>query len=443
MERMDGIDGDPRRVLIVGGGICGLTLALCLNRSGHDVTVFESVAEPRELGVGINLLPHCVRVLHDLGLEEALAAGAVMTGELRFCSDDGTLIWSEPRGLAADNPWPQYSIHRGHLQMLLLDAVRRDLGAGRVLTGHHLTGFEHDAGGVTADFVDRRTGMDLDSARGDLLIGCDGLHSTVRRLLFPDEGAMHYSGLVLWRGAVEAEPFLDGRTMFMAGHDQQKAVVYPIRNPSEPGGTALINWVAERPVDLDVATADWNTPVDPSKIAPWFEDWDFGWIHVGELIASSEMAYEFPMVDRDPLERWSHGRVTLLGDAAHPMRPNGSNGASQGILDAETLTVTLDSESDPVEALQAYDEERREVTGRLVLANRQAGPERVMQWVKDRCDGSCMNRHTCVDEHDLEREATAYKALAGFDIASLQAMSGRDSSRQVTPAKPGTPEGPG
>jgi len=414
---------EHRRVLIAGGGICGLTLALCLNRSGHDVTVFESVTEPRELGVGINLLPHCVRVLHDLGLEEALADNAVMTGELRFCSDDGTLIWSEPRGLEADNPWPQYSIHRGRLQLLLLDAVRRELGSDRVMTGHHLAGFEQDDRGVTASFVDRSTETTLERVQGDTLIGCDGLHSTVRRLLFPDEGPMHYSGLVLWRGAVEAEPFLDGRTMFMAGHDQQKAVVYPIRNRLAPGGKALINWVAERPVDLDVSTADWNTQVDPADIAPWFADWDFGWIHVGDLIASSETAYEFPMVDRNPLERWSHGRVTLLGDAAHPMRPNGSNGASQGILDAETLTHALDSEPDAVAALVSYEADRREATSRLVLANRQAGPERVMQWVKERCDGSCTDHHTCVDARDLEREANAYKELAGFDIARLQAMT--------------------
>jgi len=411
------------RVLIAGGGICGLTLALCLNRSGHDVTVFESVTEPRELGVGINLLPHCVRIFHALGLKAPLAENAVMTGELRFCSDDGTLIWSEPRGLEADNPWPQYSIHRGRLQMILLEAARRELGEDRVMTGHHLAGFDQDDRGVTANFVDKRTGAALDPVQGDALIGCDGLHSSVRRLLFPAEGPMHYSGLVLWRGAVEAEPFLDGRTMFMAGHEQQKAVVYPIRNPLAPGGTALVNWVAERPVDLDVTIADWNTPVDPADIAPWFEDWDFGWIHVGDLIAASETAYEFPMVDRNPLERWSHGRVTLLGDAAHPMRPNGSNGASQGILDAEALARALEAEPDSVAALVSYEEERRDVTGRLVLANRQAGPERVMQWVKDRCDGSCTDRHTCVDAHDLEREANAYKELAGFDIARLKAMA--------------------
>ena len=412
-----------RSILIAGGGIGGLVAALCLNRAGHDVTVFETVSQPRELGVGINLLPHSVRVLHDLGLESDLAASAVATSELRFCSDDGVLIWSEPRGLAAGNPWPQYSIHRGRLQMVLLDAVRRTLGPDRILTGHHLDGFDQDKDGVLARFVDRRSGVLVGEYEGEALVGCDGLHSALRRSFVSDEGPPRYSGLVLWRGAVEAPPFLDGRTMFMAGHDRQKAVVYPIRGPVEPGGTVLTNWVAERPVDVDVATADWNAAVDPADIAPWFADWDFGWIHVGELLASTEVAYEFPMVDRDPLERWSYGRATLLGDAAHPMRPNGSNGASQAILDGEALAVALSADVGVAAALESYEADRREPTSRLVLANRQAGPERVMQWVEERCDRSCRDRHTCVPTGELEHEANAYKELAGFDLATLQALS--------------------
>ena len=412
-----------RSVLVAGGGIGGLSAALCLHRAGHEVTVFETVSEPRELGVGINLLPHSVRVLHDLGLEAELAAAAVATSELRFCSDDGVMIWSEPRGLAAGNPWPQYSMHRGRLQMVLLEAVRRALGSDRVLTGHHLDGFEQDADRVVARFVDRRSTTAVGEYEGEVLVGADGLHSVLRRSFVHDEGPPRYSGLLLWRGAVEAPPFLDGRTMFMAGHDLQKAVVYPIRGPLEPGGTVLTNWVAERPVDLDVATADWNAAVDPGEIAPWFADWDFGWIHVGELLASTEVAYEFPMVDRDPLDRWSDGRVTLLGDAAHPMRPNGSNGASQAILDGEALADALSADMGVPAALEAYEAARLESTSRLVLANRQAGPERVMQWVEDRCDRTCRGQHTCVPTGDLEREANAYKQLAGFDLATLQALS--------------------
>ena len=410
------------RVLVAGGGIGGLTAALLLDRRGLDVTVFESVREPRELGVGINLLPHSVRILHDLGLGDRLDALAVRTSELRFLSEDGVLIWSEPRGLEAGNPWPQYSIHRGRLQVLLMDVVRERLGPDCLRTGRHLDGFTQDRRAVRARFAATRGGTAVEEVEGEVLVGADGLHSTVRAQLAPGEGPPVASGLTLWRGAAAAAPFLDGRTMFMAGSDRQKVVVYPIA-PPDADGMVLTNWVAERPAVVDPSTADWNAPVDPASIAPWYADWDFGWLHVGRLIAGNDVAWEFPMVDREPLEHWSRGRVTLLGDAAHPMRPNGSNGASQAILDGEALADALAAGSDPEEALLAYEAGRRPATSELVLANRQAGPERVMQWVHDRCDGRCTDRHTCVPAGDLEREATAYKRLAGFDPTQLAARA--------------------
>lgn len=418
-------------VLIAGGGIGGLTAALHLHRAGHDVDVYESVVEPRELGVGINLLPHSVRVLDDLGLLPHLEAVSVPTSKLRFLSEDGVEIWSEPRGRHAGNPWPQLSIHRGRLQMVLLVAARERLGVDHVHTGHRILSFSQDADSVTAVFERRTADADADAApvevaaTGDVLIGADGLHSTVRRHFAPHEGPPVYSGLMLWRGAVEASAFGDGEEMFMAGHDRKKAVVYPIREPREPGGTSLINWVAEEPVELDVATADWNAEVDVAEVAAKFADWDWGWLDVGALIASTPVAYQFPMVDRDPLDRWTDGRVTLLGDAAHAMRPNGSNGSSQAILDGEALSLALSATvDDPAAALLAYEEERREPTSKIVLANRQAGPERVMQWVAERCDGSCVDRHTCVSTDELEREANEYKKLAGFDLAHLQSLAG-------------------
>ena len=408
-------------VTIAGGGIGGLVAAMCLHDAGHKVDVFESVIEPSELGVGINVLPHSVRVLDDLGLLPALDAAGVRTEALAFLSRDGIRIWEEPRGLAAGNPWPQFSIHRGKFQMLLWQAALDRLGPERFHTGMRLASFDQRDDLVTATFRDRRSDIDIEVA-SEVLVGADGIHSVVRQQLHPDQGLPHPSGLVLWRGAVRAPAFLGGRTMFMAGDDGQKAVVYPISDPDDDG-MALINWVAERPMDVDMATVSWNRQVDPAWVAESFTDWNYGWLDVGALIASSDAAYEFPMVDRHPVDRWSFGRVTLLGDAAHPMRPNGSNGSSQAILDGEALAAALIDSGDVPAALKAYESARLEPTAKLTLANRQAGPERVMQWVAERCAGACTDEHTCVDTAVLEREANAYKQLAGFDLATLQAMA--------------------
>lgn len=417
------------KILIAGGGITGLSAAISLHRQGHEVTVFESVRAPRELGVGINLLPHSVRVLHDLGLKDALEEVAILTRRLSFYSDDGVKIWEEDRGLHAGNPWPQYSLHRGRLQMLLWKAAAAELGEERLLTGHHLADFDQDTREVRATFVNKSTGDTVGTYNGDVLIAADGLHSVARRIFNPDEGPPVYSGLMLWRGAVETDPFLDGESMFMAGHDEAKAVVYPIGGPEHRRGRSLVNWIAERPLEFDVSKADWNREASPAAFAEYFSDWNWDWIDLPKLFASTAVCYEFPMSDRDPLDRWSHGRVTLLGDAAHAMRPNGSNGASQGILDCEAITNSLGAESDIVTALESYQDERLEKTAVLTLANRQSGPERVLQWVKERCDGTCRGEHHCVPRSELSEAANAYKQLAGFDRQQLAAMAAPSASK--------------
>jgi 2-polyprenyl-6-methoxyphenol hydroxylase-like FAD-dependent oxidoreductase len=413
-------------ILIAGGGIGGLTAALVLHQRGIPVTVFESVSDVKPLGVGINVLPHSVRILWDLGLREALERTAILTAELRYHSADGKTIWVEPRGRDAGYEFPQYSVHRGALQLTLLDAVRQRLGAERVVTGHHLSHLEQDAAGVTVQFVDKKTGADTGSVRGDVLVGADGIMSRVRRVFYPDEGAPLFSGLMLWRGVTEAPPFLTGRSMIMIGHDTLKAVVYPIDRASSERGRPLINWVAERrmPPDYAYQREDWNRRGRAEDFVDHFRDWRFDWLSFPDLFASASEIFEFPMVDRDPLPRWTFDRVTLLGDAAHVMRPNGSNGASQAILDAEALADALASHADVRDALEAYQATRLPPTSQLVLDNRQTGPERVLQMVKERCDGRCGDTHTCVPRDELAAVAQRYKRLAGFDKDTVNRRAG-------------------
>ena len=427
------------RVLVVGGGITGLTTALVLHQHGIPVRVFEAVPEIRALGVGINLLPHSTRVLSALGLRDALERSAILTAELRYHSKDGKTIWVEPRGLDAGLPWPQYSIHRGQLQMVLLNAVIARIGAENVLTDHEFTGYDQDETQVVAHFQSRHSGEPRESARGDVLIGADGLMSRVRAGFYPNEGPPRFSGLMLWRGVAETDPFLGGRSMVMAGHNMLKAVVYPISVEAQSRGKSLINWIAERRVGPDYphAREDWNRRGDPADFLEHFRDWDFGWLDFPRIIEATDQIFEFPMVDRDPIDRWTFGRVTLLGDAAHAMYPNGSNGASQGILDAEAIGKALTERGDPAHAgiepaLQAYEAERRPPTSQIVLDNRKTGPERVLQAIEERCPGDCGPTHTCIPHDELEQVATAYKRLAGFDKESLTRRA----------PQPGRPAGP-
>ncbi|MEU0479678.1 flavin-dependent oxidoreductase [Streptosporangium sp. NPDC006013] len=398
------------RVVIAGGGIGGLATALSLHAAGfEDVVVCEAAGEIRPLGVGINLLPHAVRELTELGLAERLAEIGVATGELAYFNRYGTPIWSEPRGLGAGYGWPQYSIHRGRLQMLLLEAVIERLGAQAVRTGSRVvsTGPRPGSG---ADGLRIGTG-DLRIEADDLLVGADGIHSAVRAHLFPGEGAPPWNGLVLWRGTTYGEPFLTGRSMIMAGDGTRKFVAYPI----ETGERTLINWIAERPLDGEApARGDWNRPADPQRIVEHFADWRFDWLDVPGIISGAEAAYEYPMVDRDPLPYWTSGNVTLLGDAAHAMYPIGSNGASQAIIDARVLAHSL-AHGD----LAAYEAARRPVTTALQLSNRQMGPEVVMRLAHERAPDGFDDIERVVPLAERTEIAASYKRTAGFDPVSL------------------------
>ncbi len=409
-------------VLVAGAGIGGLTLALSLHQAGVPVRVVEQAERLAPLGVGINLLPHAVRELDELGLRARLSATGIETAELAYYSKLGQRIWSEPRGLAAGYRWPQVSIHRGALQMLLYQTVRDRLGPDALRLGAKVTGVSQGAEGVEITLADR-SGASAGSLTGTLLIAADGIHSTLRGHFYPDEGPPIWNGAILWRGVSEARPFLTGRSMIMAGHERQKFVCYPISDAASAPGRQVINWIAEKKFAPDHAwpREDWNRPGDPADFLPDFAGWRFDWLDVPGLIAAAQAIFEFPMVDRDPLPRWSHGRVTLLGDAAHPMYPIGSNGASQAILDARVLTAEILAQGLTEAALVAYDAARRPATAAIVEANRQNGPEQVMELVEQRAPQGFDDIEAVVSRATREATAQGYKRLAGFDVETLNA----------------------
>jgi 5-methylphenazine-1-carboxylate 1-monooxygenase len=407
-------------ILIAGGGIGGLTAALSLHRAGFPVRVFESVDRIQALGVGINLLPHAVRELDALGLAGELAANGLTPTTLAYFTKRGEPIWDEPRGLAAGYRWPQISIHRGELHTILHAAAAAEIGTDRIHTGCHLAQFSETTRGVKATFIDRRTGVDSATAHGSMMIACDGIHSVARRHFHPDEGLPKWNGSLLWRGLAEGAPVFDGRTMVWAGHPRQKFVMYPLVDL--PDGRQQLNFIAElRTDDTELLEReDWNRPGDLADFLPQFERWRFPWLDVPSLIASAPATFLFPMVDRDPVERWSFGRTTLLGDAAHPMYPIGSNGASQAILDARTLTGCLLSYPDDTErALLRYDEIRRPATSAIVLANRGLGPELPMQLVEERAPDGFEQLSDVITPDEILDVTDGYRKMAGFSLQQL------------------------
>jgi 5-methylphenazine-1-carboxylate 1-monooxygenase len=410
------------KVAIVGGGIGGLALALALQDAGiADVDVYESAPAIKALGVGINVLPHAVRELTELGLLDDLSAAGIPTAELAYYSKFGQRIWNEPRGLAAGYHWPQFSIHRGDLLGALHRAVLARLGAGHIHPGHHLEYVGQEGDRVWAEFIDRLGGTPVARIGADLLVGCDGIHSTVRHLLYPGEGPPKWNGITMWRAVTEGTPFLSGRTMIVAGYFGRRVVVYSISKQHEDRGRALINWVAEHRTaeGRPMPEQDWvHTAGAEDAIAP-FATFTFPFLDVPALIRGAEVIYQYPMVDRDPLPTWDFGRVTLLGDAAHPMYPVGSNGASQAIIDARVLARELALQPSIEVAVAAYDAERRPATAAVVLNNRQVGPERCMELVEARAPDGFANLDDVISHEELEAIALTYKRTAGFDPETL------------------------
>jgi 2-polyprenyl-6-methoxyphenol hydroxylase-like FAD-dependent oxidoreductase len=404
------------KAIIVGGGIGGLTLALMLHARGIGCTVYEQSPEIREVGVGINTLPHAIRELAGLGLLPALDAVAIRTRELIYMNRFGQTVWREPRGLHAGAPVPQFSIHRGRLQGVIRDAVIERLGAEAIRTGRRLQGFSQDEGGVTAHFADSRLGEAGETSRADILVGADGIHSAVRARFFPDQGPPCWNGVQMWRGAVEWPAFLDGESMIVAGGMAGKLVLYPIAPGTAPG-TRLTNWV------VNVRTGDpakpppkeaWSKPGRLEDVLPFARRFSVPGVDVPALIRASPGFWEYPMCDRDPLPRWTHGRVTLLGDAAHPMYPVGSNGASQAILDARCLADALVAAEHPRQALAGYEAQRLPATAEIVAMNRIGGPERVIDAVEALAPNGFDDVERVLSYAKREMIVKTYAGKAGF-----------------------------
>lgn len=406
------------KVIIVGGGIGGLTAALSLHAAGIKAEVFEAAPNITALGLGIHLQPNAVRELTELGLAEELDRQAVPIEELVFYSKRGQRIWSEPRGRKAGYRWPQYAINRGTLQVILLQAVEARLGGAAVHTGHKLASFEQDETGVTANFVDSQTGAPLGSARGDILIGADGIHSVVRKNFYPEQ-TLKFGGQLMWRCAVPASPFLSGRTMIIAGHRNQKLVCYPML--PLPDGRVMLNWITELGQSGDgPPREEWNQKIDKARFAHAFESWKFDWLDVPSLIDAGVEVFEFPKVDRDPIDRWTFGRISLLGDAAHPMHPVGSQAGSQAVVDARSLAFHLAAcLHDPKEGLRRYEDERLPPMRAIALENRTLGPEVVMELVEERAPQGFKDIHDVLSAQELQERADAFKRVAGFAVDAL------------------------
>lgn len=409
---------DP--VLIAGGGIGGLTLALTLHQIGVPCRVLEASAQMRPLGVGINLQPNAVREFMDLGIGQAeLDHIGIKVREWALVGLDGKEVYSEPRGLEAGYHWAQYAVHRGALLMLLYETVLARLGADAVVLDAQVTGYQQTAKGVTAT-IDRAG--QTEQISGSLLIGADGIHSKVRAQMHPDQPPIHWGGALMWRGTVRAKPLRSGSSFVGLGTHRQRMVIYPISKP-DASGEALINWIAEVTVDASEGWQQdgWFRPVTLDAFAHHFEAFKYDWLDVPKMLAGADCYFENPMIDRDPVATWTEGAVTLMGDAAHAMYPTGSNGASQAIVDARTLGAMMITHGVTPEALAAYDAALCGPVSELVLRNRGAGPFGLLNLLHERCGGVFDDIEEVIPMQERADFMAHYKAAAGFAKDAMNA----------------------
>jgi 5-methylphenazine-1-carboxylate 1-monooxygenase len=408
------------RVAVVGGGIAGLGFALALHQHGLTCDVYESVPDVKELGVGITLLPHAMRELAGLGLQAELEAVGIENLESVFFNRFGQFIYKEPRGKHAGYAMPELGIHRGKLHRILFDATVKRLGADRVHTNHRCVGVTQDGTVATVNFVQGSDGSALTSVQADVVVACDGINSTIRKQFYPDE-KMAFAGINTWRGVTRHKPILTGKSYMRVGSIKTgKMVIYPIVDDIDDEGNQLINWMAEIEGD-NRDMNDWNSGGKIEDFMPIFQDWKFDWLDVPALIRNADQVLQYPMVDKDPIAQWTFGRVTFMGDAAHPMYPRGSNGSAQALIDARTLAAELATQVEPLGALQSYEAKRRDVTSRIVQTNRSLPPDFINIKV-DELAGDKPFRHIddVISQQELGAISEHYKKIAGFSLLSSE-----------------------
>jgi 5-methylphenazine-1-carboxylate 1-monooxygenase len=403
-------------IAIIGGGIAGLSCALHLHAHGIACEVYEAVAEIKELGVGITLLPHAMRELAALGLESEICAAGIENYESAFYNRYGQFIYKELRGKHAGYALPEIGIHRGRLHRILFDAAVKRIGAQHIHLRHRLATLTQNETEATLQFQ----GVEK-SVRAQAVIAADGINSAVRKLYYPNE-QLAFTGINTWRGVTKHKPILGGKTYLRVGAiGTGKMVIYPIVDNLDADGNQLINWMAEITRDANVQN-DWNQQGKREDFIDIYKDWKFDWLDVPALIRNAEMILEYPMVDKDPIAQWTFGRVTLMGDAAHPMYPRGSNGSAQAMIDARTFADEAQKcANDVLPALHAYEAQRRPATTKVVLTNRSTPPDFINIKV-DELSGGKPFRHIndIISQAELRAISDSYKHVAGFALTQVK-----------------------
>ncbi len=408
-------------IAVVGGGIAGLGFALALKRKGLHCDVYESVPEIKELGVGITLLPHAMRELAALGVQRKLETIGIENLESVFFNRYGQFIYSEPRGRHAGYPLPELGIHRGKLHRILFEEALAQLGPQHIHTGHRCVGVEQDDSAATIRFIDPATGTERPSVRADIVVACDGIHSAVRKQFYPDE-KLAFAGINTWRGVTRHKPILTGKSYMRVGTIATgKMVIYPIIDKVDDEGRQLINWMAEIQGE-STSMNDWNQSGNVRDFAGIYKDWRFPWLDVPALIANAEQILEYPMVDKDPVPQWTFGRITLMGDAAHPMYPRGSNGAAQALIDGRVLAEQLQANAEPLVALKTYETLRLEPTAKIVQTNRTVPPDFIIMKADELSGGKPFaNIDDLISQQELRAISENYKQVAGFSLETPKA----------------------